>query len=184
MNLSRNAIRLVACASVLVLLHGCAHGPKKPEKALSQQGVEAAIVLGRFLSPETWDEAKRTRLIKAVTPLEYHGETASGKTVIHAKFEIANGPLRELLADSKAANSTFTSDGDMGRASGPDSHKAIPSDDGGSNLLSWWKPGKERRITHYFWIVHPEKKPHTRVWLQEAERGRGKRLVYVGIENQ
>lgn len=183
MNTVARAMCLLACAILLPLTSGCAHKAKKPEKPLSSKGLEAANVVARYLAPESWDEAHREKLAKAITPLEYHGASNGGKPIIHVKFEIPEGPLRDLLGDSKKDNPAFLTDGDGSRSAAPESHKKFQNDGGG--LLSWWKPGKEKKkITHYFWSIHHDKKPTLHVWLQSAERKHGTRLVYLAIEGQ
>ena len=176
------AIRLVACGLILPLLNGCAHTPKKADKPLSATGLEAARVVARYLSPESWDEARREKLANAITPLEYHGANNGGKPLIHVKFEIPEGQLRALLAESKKVNPAFLTDSDGSHSVAPESHKHFLKDGGG--LLSWWKPGKEKRISHYFWSIHQDKKPTLHVWLQSAEHKHGKQLVYLAIEGQ
>jgi hypothetical protein len=168
---------------MFILLCGCAREHQKPTKPLSHQGIEAAAVLGRFLSPTAWNEARRASLIQSIVPLEYHGATAFAKTLVHAKFEIPENSLQALLSDAEAGSTSFESDSDPGHAFGPDSHHTWDSDGSGApRVLSWWQPGTTARKRNYFWASNLDNKPVTRIWLQAAERDHGSRLVYVRIE--
>lgn len=183
MKLSIHAMRTVAIVSMFILLYGCARAPQKPTRPLSPQGLEAAGVLGRILSPTAWNQTRRTNLVQSIVPLEYHGATAFAKTLIHAKFEIPESALRVLLSEVEANSTSFESDSDPGHAFGPDSHHTFDPDGSGSpRVLSWWQPDTAASKRNYFWTSNLENKPMTRIWLQAAEREHGNRLVYVRIE--
>lgn len=184
MNPIHPALRATLCAALILVLCGCAHTKKKPDKPIGPKGQEAARVIGRILSPDSWEEPRKDALIKAIVPLEYHGAVSSDKTLIHAKFEIEDGRLHELLAVQKAGNTTFATDVNAEHAFGPESHKTYDSEKGGMpHILTWWKPKKVKHSKNYYWARGAEAQPLIRVWLQAAERENGKRLVYVRIES-
>jgi len=176
--------RYVACA-VLALLVGCAHDGQKSDKPLSPRGVDAATILGRLLSPMTWDETRRARLTKTILPLEYHGASGAEKTLIHAKLAIDGGELHDLIAEHKRSTPDFATDIDANHVFGPNSNKTLSSDgSGASHLLSWWKPGDLKKCHHYCWTLHPEGKRVTRIWLQDVGHEKGKRVLYAHIESK
>jgi hypothetical protein len=171
--------------SVLLLIEGCARDSQMPESMLGPKSIESAAILGRGLSLESWDEARSVRVGAAIVPLEYHLATASGKTLIHAIFQIEDRVFRELVAEHRRHTPTFVIETENTYAFGPDSHWSFENDGSARpRPLDWWKPEGQESRNHYFWSIQPGGNITRRVWLQVADRENGMRLVYMRIENE
>jgi len=171
--------------SVLLVVQGCATSSGTHNTMAGPKAMEAAAILGRGLSLESWDEARSVHVGEAIVPLEYHLATVSGKTLIHAKFQIEDQVFRELIAEHRRHTPTFATETENPYAFGPDSHWSFEND--GSDRrrsLTWWTPNAEEPHNYYFWSIEAGGNLTRRVWLQVAERENGMRPIYMRIENE
>lgn len=168
----------------MLLISGCASTPEAKEEKLNPTGARAAAIIGKLIAPSSWDDDRHKDLVASIHPLEYHGTNYRAITLIHARFLIPEDQLKAVLADLEREHPDLARSRDAHQhAFGDESHRTR-DDDGKPRTLSWWKPAREEKHPHYFWMVEkPGQGPTARTWLQPGERRDGKREVYLRFES-
>lgn len=177
--------KLTIVALGCLVASGCAGSHKQRERTttIDQDGVRVLAILAQYLFPPTWEEATQVSIARRMLPLEYHGDTYMGKTLIQSKVSFDKGALQKLLVDTKRTTPSFTSTTDFDHAFGKESH-STGEGIGAGRQLSWWEPGKHKDATYYFWGHRFKDRPQSRVWLQVSEGKKGTETVYIRIESE
>lgn len=171
---------LLALLVAGTLVAGCAtQRDDGGERYLDRKGAQVLSVLGTYLFPPTWDESTKVRIARGMYPLEYHGNTTMGKTLIQSLIMMEDQALATLLADVRKHTSSFRKTEDIEHAFGVDSDNSF-DEQGLRRQLSWWRPDEHPDASYYAWgnTVPPRK----RVWLQVSDEQYGEKRVYIRIE--
>lgn len=182
---ARTTRRWAPWLGLILLVSGCASTPEAKEEKLNPTGARAAAIIGKLIAPTSWDGDRHKELVASIHPLEYHGTNYRAHTLIHALFLIPDDQLKAVLSDLEREHPDLAQSGEAHHhAFGADSHRTL-DDNGTPRVLSWWKPRREEKHPHYFWMVEkPGQAPTTRTWLQPGERRDGKREVYLRFESE
>ena len=175
--------RAILLILVGTLFAGCATPAKKSDepRTLDRQGVRVLGLLGGYLFPPSWSKETQVATARQMYPLEFHGNTNMGKTLIHALVLVDRNAMARILEANRQLHPSFKTSPDIEHAFGQNSQSTF-DENGRQRELSWWEPSKHKNATYYFWGT--DEAPRKRFWLRVSPDAQGEDRVYLRIESE